>query len=94
MNGTAPLPVWSGNRIRHRLSRTGNRQLNTAIHRMAVTQIRIHEPAKAYLQRRISMGNTKTEAIRALKRKLSDVVYRALLADAEAAARVDTERAA
>ena len=93
-NGTAPLPVWSGNRIRHRLSRTGNRQLNTAIHRMAVTQIRIHEPAKAYLQRRISMGNTKTEAIRALKRKLSDVVYRALLADAEAAARVDTERAA
>jgi transposase len=83
-NGTAPLPVWSGNKVRHRLSRTGNRQLNTAIHRTAVTQIRIHEPAKAYLERRMSMGNTKTEAIRALKRKLSDVVYRALLADAEA----------
>lgn len=84
-NGTAPLPVWSGNTVRHRLSRTGNRQLNTAIHRTAVTQIRIHEPAKAYLERRMAMGNTKTEAIRALKRKLSDVVYRSLLADAEAA---------
>jgi len=83
-NGTAPLPVWSGNRVRHRLSRTGNRQLNAAIHRIAVTQMRIHDGAKAYLERRIAIGNTKTEAIRALKRKLSDVVYRRLLADAEA----------
>jgi len=83
-NGTAPLPVWSANRVRHRLSRTGNRQLNAAIHRIAVTQMRIHDGAKAYLERRIAMGNTKTEAIRALKRKLSDVVYRRLLADAEA----------
>jgi transposase len=82
-NGTAPLPVWSANRVRHRLSRTGNRQLNAAIHRIAVTQMRIHDGAKAYLERRIAMGNTKTEAIRALKRKLSDVVYRRLLADAE-----------
>jgi transposase len=85
-NGTAPLPVWSGNRVRHRLSRTGNRQLNAALHRMAVTQMRIHDDAKAYLERRIGMGNTKTEAIRALKRKLSDVVYRRLLADTEAIA--------
>ena len=84
-NGTAPLPVWSGNRIRHRLSRTGNRQLNAAIHRITVTQMRIHDDAKAYLERRIAMGNTKTEAIRSLKRKLSDVVYRAMLADAETA---------
>jgi transposase len=83
-NGTAPLPVWSGNTVRHRLSRTGNRQLNTSIHRMAVTQIRIHDEARAYLERRMAMGNTKTEAIRALKRKLSDVVYRSLLADAGA----------
>jgi transposase len=80
-NGTAPLPVWSANRIRHRLSRTGNRQLNAAIHRIAVTQMRIHEDAKAYLDRRLGMGNTKTEALRALKRKLSDVVYRTLLTD-------------
>lgn len=93
-NGTAPLPVWSGNSRRHRLSRTGNRQLNAAIHRIAITQMRIHEPAKVYLERRISMGNTKTEALRALKRQLSDVVFRALLADAEIAASVDEARAA
>jgi transposase len=93
-NGTAPLPVWSGNRIRHRLSRTGNRQLNAAIHRMAITQMRINDDAKAYLERRIAMGNTKTEALRALKRRSSDVVYRALLADAGSAASAPAERAA
>jgi transposase len=80
-NGTAPLPAWSANRIRHRLSRTGNRQLNCAIHRIAVTQIRCHPDAQAYLTHRIAAGDTKTEAIRALKRRLSDIVYRALLAD-------------
>jgi transposase len=83
-NGTAPLPVWSGNRERHRLSRTGNRQLNAAIHRIAVTQKRCSTDAKAYLERRSALGNTKTEALRALKRRLSNVVYRALLADAPA----------
>jgi len=93
-NGTAPLPVWSGNKVRHRLSRTGNRQLNAAIHRIAVTQMRIHQPAKDYLERRIAMGNTKTEALRALKRRLSDVVFRALLVDAEMAAEARFSRAA
>lgn len=82
-NGTAPLPAWSGNPNRHRLSRTGNRQLNAAIHRIAVTQKRAHPDAIAYLERRTTMGDTNTEALRALKRRLSDVVYRALLADAE-----------
>jgi transposase len=82
-NGTAPLPVWSGNRERHRLSRTGNRQLNAAIHRIAITQMRCHDDARAYLDRRITGGNTKTEALRALKRRLSDVVYRSLLTDAQ-----------
>ena len=85
-NGTAPLPVWSGNRERHRLSRTGNRQLNAAIHRIAITQMRCHDDAKAYLARRREIGNTKTEALRALKRRLSDVVYRALLEDAQTTA--------
>jgi transposase len=80
-NGTAPLPVWSANKTRHRLSRTGNRQLNCAIHRIAVTQMRCHPPAQAYLKARIAAGDTKTEALRALKRHLSDIVYRALLAD-------------
>jgi transposase len=82
-NGTAPLPVWSGNRIRYRLSRTGNRQLNAALHRIAITQKRAHDDAKAYVARRIAGGNTNPEALRALKRKLSDVVYRTLLADAK-----------
>jgi transposase len=82
-NGTAPLPAWSGNPNRHRLSRTGNRQLNAAIHRIAVTQTRRHPDARAFIDRRQTSGNTKTEALRALKRRLSDVVYRTLLADAQ-----------
>jgi Wax ester synthase-like Acyl-CoA acyltransferase domain/Transposase IS116/IS110/IS902 family len=82
--GTAPLPVWSANRQRHRLSRTGNRQLNAAIHRIAITQARCHPDAINYLERRKTMNNTPTEARRALKRRLSDIVYRALLADAQA----------
>lgn len=82
-NGTAPLPVWSGNRERHRLSRTGNRQLNAAIHRIAITRARCHDEAIAYLGRRAERGDTSKEARRALKRRLSDVVYRALLLDAE-----------
>ncbi len=57
------------------------RQLNCAIHRIAVTQIRCHPDAQAYLKHRIAAGDTKTEAPRALKRRLSDIVYRALLAD-------------
>jgi transposase len=80
-NGTAPLPVWSANKTRYRLSRTGNRQLNCAIHRIAVTQIRCHPDAQAYIKHRIAAGDSKTEALRALKRRLSDIVYRALLAD-------------
>lgn len=93
-NGTAPLPVWSGNRERHRLSRSGNRQLNAAIHRIAITQKRCHDDARTYLERRRSLGNTNTEALRALKRRLSDVVYRALLADAQPAATACTAVAA
>lgn len=81
-NGTAPLPVWSSNHPRHRLSRTGNRQLNCAIHRIAITQSRCHQAAIEYLKRREAAGNSHTEALRVLKRRLSDVVYRALMADA------------
>lgn len=80
-NGTAPMPVWSSNNVRVRLRRTGNRQLNCAIHRMAITQMRMNNEAKAYLEKRMANGNTKTEAIRSLKRRLSDVVYRALTTD-------------
>lgn len=93
-NGTAPLPVWSGNRERHRLSRTGNRQLNAAIHRIAITQARCNDDAIVYLKRRTEMGNTPSEARRALKRRLSDVVYRTLLLDAEAVQPACMEQAA
>jgi transposase len=81
-NGTAPLPVWSSNRQRHRLSRTGNRQLNAAIHRIALTQTRRHPPAQALIARRRANGDGGLEALRVLKRRLSDVVYHALKADA------------
>ena len=81
-NGTAPLPVWSANKERHRLSRVGNRQLNAAIHRIAITQAHYHPGARAYLVRRRAAGDSTPEAIRALKRQLSDVVYRALREDA------------
>jgi transposase len=76
--GVAPIPASSGATHRHRFNRRGNRQLNTALHRMAVTQLRIHEPAKAYVARKRSEGLSKTEAIRALKRHLSRVVFKTM----------------
>jgi transposase len=82
-NGTAPIPVWSGNQQRHRLNRGGNRQLNVALHRIAITQLRLGGPARAYTARRMSLGDSKTEAIRALRRQLSDEVYRRLRADVQ-----------
>ena len=66
---------------RHRLSRGGNRQLNLALHRIAITQMRIDERGRAYIEHRRTAGDTKTEAIRALRRRISDEVYRRLSAD-------------
>jgi len=84
-NGTAPIPASSGPTVRHRLNRGGNRRLNWAIHVMALTQA-AHDPrARAYLARRREEGRTGREAMRALKRHLSDVVYRQLVADAKRA---------
>ena len=80
-NGTAPLPVWSSNKQRHRLSRTGNRQLNAALHRIALTQARCYQPARELLERRKNGGDGGMEGLRVLKRRLSDVVYRAMLTD-------------
>jgi transposase len=80
-NGSAPIPVWSSNKQRFRLSRGGNRQTNAALHRIAITQIRCHPEAQAFMTRRLAAGDTKTEALRALKRRLSDVVYRTMLQD-------------
>jgi len=80
-NGTAPLEASSGDVRRHRLSRRGNRQLNKVIHVAARTQIRRDGPGRTYYERKLSEGKSKMEALRALKRQLSDVVYRRLLTD-------------
>jgi transposase len=85
-NCSAPLPVWSGNTERHRLSRTGNRQLNVALHRIAITQLQREGPGKTYLEHRRAMGDTKTEAIRALRRRISDEVFRRMRHDEAARA--------
>jgi transposase len=82
MNGTAPIPASSGQTQRHRLNRGGNRRLNHAIHMMALTQARMDPRARAYIERRRAEGRTQRDAVRALKRHLSDVVYRQLRRDA------------
>jgi transposase len=82
--GVAPIPVWSGNQTRYRLNRGGNRQLNAAIHRVAVTQLRAHPPARTLVDRRIAAGKTKPEALRVLKRHLADVIYAAMRQDEQA----------
>jgi transposase len=73
--GVAPIPASSGKTQRHRLARGGNRQLNTAMHRIAITQIRLEGPGKTYYQHRRTAGDTKTEAIRALKRRIARTVF-------------------
>ncbi|HZS22020.1 MAG TPA: IS110 family transposase, partial [Pseudonocardiaceae bacterium] len=80
--GTAPIPVSSGNRQRLRLCRGGNRQLNLALHRIALTQIRLSGRGRDYYQRKQAEGHTKKEALRALKRKIARAVYTALRLDA------------
>ncbi len=80
-NGTAPIEVSSGGKKRHRLSMRGNRTLNHAIHMAAVTQIRHDTPGRVYYDKKQAEGKTKKEALRALKRRISDVVYQRLLAD-------------
>jgi transposase len=77
--GVAPIPASSGNRTRFRLDRGGNRQLNAAFHRIAVTQMRWHEPAKEYVARRLSEGKTKREALRCQKRHLVRTVFNTMM---------------
>jgi transposase len=78
--GVAPIPASSGKRQRHRLDRGGNRQLNCALHRIAVTQGRVHPPARHYLARKQSEGKSRMEALRCLKRQLTRTVWQALRA--------------
>jgi transposase len=86
-NGTAPIEVSSGNRKIHRLSRRGNRRLNHAIHMAAVTQIRHrHSDGRAYYDRKLAEGKAPKEALRSLKRRVSDAIFARLQADARQAA--------
>jgi transposase len=86
-NGTAPVEVSSGNRVIYRLSLRGNRRLKHAIHMTAVTQIRYrHSKGRAYYDKKIAEGKTAKEALRALKRRVSDAIYQRLKAGARRAA--------
>jgi Transposase IS116/IS110/IS902 family len=87
-NGTAPVEVSSGDRKRvYRLSLRGNRRLNHAIHMAAITQIRHkHSDGRAYYDKKIAEGKTHKEALRCLKRRISDAIYAALVADARQSA--------
>ncbi len=76
--GVAPLEASSGKHQRHRLDRGGNRQLNCALHRIAITQARVHPPARAYLERKQSEGKSRREALRCLKRQLARTAYTTL----------------
>ena len=76
--GVAPVPASSGARTRHRLDRAGNRQLNCALYRIAITQTRIHAPARDYLAKKQAEGQSRREAIRCLKRHLVNVIFRAM----------------
>jgi transposase len=79
--GVAPLDASSGKHQRHRLDRGGNRQLNCALHRIAITQGRVHPPARAYLERKQNEGKSRREAIRCLKRQLARTVYTTLTSE-------------
>jgi transposase len=80
--GVAPVPVWSGNSAgRVRMTRSGNRQLNAALHRIAVTQIRLDGLGQAYYRHRLAEGDSTPEALRCLKRRLARVVFSHLRTD-------------
>ena len=82
-NGTAPIDASSGDQNRHRLSRAGNRRINRALHIMAIVQLRHDTEGRRYYRRKLAAGKTPMEALRALKRRLSDIAYRQMVADAQ-----------
>ena len=83
ITGSAPVPASSGNHTRHRLDRGGNRQLNAVLHRIAITQISHHPPARSYYQRKLAEGKTRKEAIRCLKRQIATTLWKLLQPDPE-----------
>ncbi|WP_202866112.1 transposase [Kribbella turkmenica] len=80
-NGTAPIDASSGVQIRHRLSRAGNRQINRVLHTMARVQLRNPTPGRDYYERKKADGKAPMEAMRCVKRRLSDIVYQQMLND-------------
>jgi transposase len=80
--GTAPIDASSGQHTHHRLSRAGNRRINHVLYMASIVQLRNDTPGRAYYRRRVAEGKTSLEAMRCLRRRLSDVVYRQLAADA------------
>jgi len=81
-NGTAPIDASSGDQVRHRLSRAGNRQINRVLHMMATVQLRNPTQGRAYYDRTKADGKTSMEAMRCVQQRLSDIVYRHMVADA------------
>jgi transposase len=84
-NGTAPIDASSGDQVRHRLSRAGNRQVNRVLHIMAVVQLRNPTEGRACYDRKVAAGKTPREAMRALKRRLSDIACHQMITDARRA---------
>ncbi|MEV5768487.1 transposase, partial [Micromonospora sp. NPDC052213] len=80
-NGTAPLDASSGDQKRHRLSRAGNRRINRTLHIMAVVQLRNRTQGRTYFDAKKAAGKTSMEAMRALKRRLSNLVYARMVTD-------------
>lgn len=87
LNGSAPLPASSGSSSRrHRFNPGGNRQLNFALHTVALTRLRMHRETRAYIERKSAEGKSHKEVMRCLKRQLSNVIYRQLLSDVKGVA--------
>ncbi len=86
-SGTAPVEASSGEVVRHRLSLTGNRKLNYALHMVAICQARSDARGGSYYRKKIAEGKSRKEALRCLKRRISDAVFRSLMADSRAPSR-------
>ncbi len=85
--GTAPVEASSGKVVRHRLSLAGNRKLNYALHMAATSQARSDAPGGSYYSKKIEEGKSRKEALRCLKRRVSDAVFRSLVADSQTPSR-------
>jgi transposase len=85
--GTAPVEASSGDVVRHRLSLAGNRKLNYAVHMVAVCQARSDARGGGYYRKKLAEGKSRKEALRCLKRRISDVVFKSLVADSRAPSR-------